>query len=119
MKTKEKAKLEKKQRRARRVRSRIFGTAKIPRMSVYKSLKQIYVQLIDDSTGKTIVSVSSKEIKDQKGKKADIAFEVGQLAAKKAQEKKIKKVIFDKGSSKYHGRVKAVADGARKGGLEF
>ena len=117
--TKEKIKLEKKQRRARRVRSRIFGTTKIPRMSVYKSLKQIYVQLIDDSTGKTLVSASSNEIKDKKSKKTDISFEVGQLAAKKAQEKKIKKVIFDKGSSKYHGRVKAVAEGARKGGLEF
>lgn len=117
--TKEKIKLEKKQKRARRIRSRIFGTVKIPRMSVYKSLSQIYIQFIDDSNSKTLASASSKELKDQKGSKTEIAFEVGKLAAKKAQEKKIKKVIFDKGSFKYHGRVKAAADGAREGGLDF
>ena len=118
MKTKEKIKLEKKQRRAARTRSNISGTAKIPRMSVYRSLNQISVQLIDDSKSKTIVSASSIKI-DKKSKKEDIAKEVGKLIAKKAAEKNIKKVVFDKGSYKYHGRIKSLADGAREGGLEF
>jgi len=119
MKSKAKIKLAKRQTRAARIRSEIFGTPEVPRLSVYRSLKQIYVQIIDDISGKTLASASSQELKGKKAKKSEIAFEVGNLIAKKALEKKIKKVIFDKGGFKYHGRVKSLADGARKGGLEF
>lgn len=108
----------KKQRRAQRTRSKIFGTAQTPRLSVFKSNTGMYLQLIDDDASKTLVSAHSKEVK-QKDKKSVISFELGKIIAKKALEKNIKKVIFDRGSFPYHGRVKAAADGAREGGLEF
>jgi len=89
-------------------------------LCVFRSLRHIYAQLIDDKEGKTLVSASDLEIKKKKGvKKTEIAKEVGKLIAKKAVAQKIKKVVFDRGGYKYHGRVKNLADGAREGGLEF
>lgn len=105
--------------RQKRVRAKISGTTKRPRLNVYRSLKHIFAQLIDDSVGKTIVSASDSEIKAKKGKKIDKAKEVGLLIAKKALDKKIDQAVFDRAGSKYHGRIKAVADGAREGGLKF
>ncbi|MFH0840474.1 MAG: 50S ribosomal protein L18 [bacterium] len=116
--TKEIIKQIKKERRAKRTRAKIFGTAKTPRLSVFKSNTGMYLQLIDDDAGKTLIGAHSKEIK-KKDKKAVISYELGKLIATKALEKNIKKVIFDRGSFPYHGRVKAAADGAREGGLEF
>lgn len=108
------------------MRARLSGTAKTPRLCVFRANKHIYAQLIDDEKRKTILSVSdlklrTKEIKSEgklKGKIL-IAFAVGQLIAQKALEKKMKKVVFDRGGYKYHGRVKALAEGARQAGLEF
>ena len=109
--------------RHKRVRAKIKGTAETPRLSVYRSLNHIYVQIIDDVKGNTLVTASTldKEIKgslDGKDKKAQ-AFAVGELAAKKAAAKKITSVVFDRGGYLYTGRVAALADGARKGGLQF
>lgn len=101
-----------------RVRSVISGVSDRPRLSIFRSGKNIYAQLIDDNAGKTLLSASSKEIKNA-GKKTDVALEVGKLIAKKAVEKNITKVVFDRGGYKYHGRVKALADGAREGGMQF
>ncbi len=101
-----------------RVRSRVSGSADRPRLSVFRANKHIYAQLIDDTAGKTLAAVSSSEIKT-KGKKSDTAKEVGKLMAVKALDKKIKAVKFDRGGFAYHGRVKALAEGAREGGLEF
>jgi large subunit ribosomal protein L18 len=111
---------EKHYRRHRRVRAKVSGTATRPRLSVFRSNQHIYVQLIDDSKGKTLVSFSDLKLETEKGlTKTQIAKEVGKLVAKKALAQKIKKVVFDRGGYKYHGRVKAVAEGAREGGLEF
>ena len=109
--------------RHKRVRAKIKGTAETPRLSVYRSLNHIYVQIIDDVKGNTLVTASTldKEIKGSlygKDKKAQ-AFAVGELAAKKAAAKKITSVVFDRGGYLYTGRVAALADGARKGGLQF
>lgn len=111
-------KQQKRYRRHRRVRAKIKGTAEVPRLCVFKSAKHIYAQLINDEKGKTLISASDLEIK-KKDKKTSLAVEVGKLIAQKALEKKIKKVVFDRGSYKYHGRVKALAEGARDGGLKF
>lgn len=101
-----------------KIRKKIKGTAERPRLSVFKSLKNITVQLIDDTVGKTIIAVSTRtDVKDKSGK--DAAFEVGKLLATKAKDKKIEKVVFDRGGYLFHGRVKSVADGARDGGLNF
>lgn len=109
-----------KQKRQLRVRSKMAGTKDKPRLSVYKSNKFISAQVINDEKAETILGVSEKDlsIKD-KVNKTERAKQVGILIAKKALEKKIKKVIFDRGSYIYHGRVKALAEGAREGGLEF
>jgi large subunit ribosomal protein L18 len=110
-------------RRARhaRVRKKVSGTTEIPRLCVYRSLKNIYVQIIDDTTGKTLVSASTldAELKANYGGNKEAAKAVGALAAKKALEKDIKTVVFDRGGYVYHGRVAEVAAGAREGGLEF
>lgn len=108
-------------RRHDRVRARVSGTAARPRLVVFRSLKHIYAQLIDDTTGKTLVAASDYKIKtDQtRGGKTALAFGVGEALAKSAQKKGIKVVVFDRGGYRYHGRVKALADGARAGGLEF
>ena len=113
-------KQEQRYKRHRRIRAKIIGTAKRPRFSVFRSNKYIYGQLIDDSKGDTLVSFSDRVIKKKKGiTKMQLAKEVGILIAKKALEQKIKKVVFDRGGYKYHGRVKAVAEGAKEGGLVF
>ncbi|MGI6145192.1 MAG: 50S ribosomal protein L18 [Clostridia bacterium] len=106
-----------------RIRKNIQGTAECPRLAVYRSLKNMYAQLIDDKNGVTLVSASTLEapIKDELGYGGNIeaAYKVGQLLAQKALQKGIKEVIFDRGGCIYHGRVKAVAEGAREAGLEF
>jgi len=107
-----------------RVRKKIWGTAERPRMNVFRSLNQIYVQFIDDNAGKTLFSVSSlsKEIAEdiKKAKsKTEKSKVVGTFAAKKAAEAGIKSAVFDRNVYRYHGRVKAVADGAREGGLKI
>lgn len=115
----EKIKL-KRERRKKRVRAKIFGTKERPRLSVFRSNKHIYCQLIDDEKGHTLLSASDLELKEISEKnRLKIAFEVGKLIAKKALEKNIQKVVFDRGPYKYHGRVKALAEGARAGGLKF
>ena len=100
-----------------RIRGRISGTAECPRMSVFRSNKQIYVQLIDDLAGKTLVATSSKGI--EQGTKIEIAAAVGEAIAKKALEAGITEVVFDRNGYLFHGRVKSLADAARKGGLKF
>lgn len=100
----------KRQRRHRRVRAKISGTVKVPRLCIFRSNKYIYAQLVDDEKGRSLAHA--------KGKLVD-ANKVGKDIAKKALEKKINKVVFDRGGYKYHGRVKALADGARKAGLKF
>jgi len=110
----------KKNRRKIRVKAKIVGSTLRPRLSVQRSLNHIYAQIINDEIGKTIVSASDYQVKDQKGKKkAEIAFMVGELLAQKAITAKIEKVVFDRSSYKYHGRVKALAEGAKKAGLIF
>ncbi len=102
-----------------RIRNKIHGTAECPRLCVFRSLKNIYAQVIDDAKGQTLVSASSLELKDTYGGNKDAATEVGKLVAAKALEKGIKEVVFDRGGYVYHGRVAALAAGAREGGLEF
>lgn len=103
-----------------RVRSKIKGDIKKPRLSVFRSNKFLYAQVIDDLKGQTLLGVSEKNLKIKDNmKRMEKSKELGILTAKKALDKKIKKVVFDRGSYKYHGRVKAFAEGAREGGLEF
>jgi large subunit ribosomal protein L18 len=116
--------LTKHQRRTRikmRIRKNLTGTGEIPRMSVYRSNKQIYAQIINDLTGETIISASSREkgIAEQKGNKIEQAKLVGQAIAGKAKEKGIEAVKFDRNGYLYHGRVKSLADAARENGLKF
>jgi len=105
-------------RRAKRTRAIIKATANRPRLSVFRSLNHISAQIIDDTTSKTVATATDLEIKG-KATKVEKAAKVGELLAKKAVEKKVTKVVFDRGSYQYHGRVKALADAARAGGLEF
>lgn len=130
--------------RRRRVRARIFGTAERPRLSVFRSHAHIYAQLIDDVAGRTLAAVSDFHLKAKESdkaavtppsrnrvsgarkaktgsslKKSDSASAIGEMLAKLAKERKIKKVVFDRGGFAYHGRIKALADAARKAGLEF
>lgn len=106
--------------RHRRVRIRVTGTPARPRLCVYRSNKHIFAQIIDDTTGVTLLGVSDLHVKDAKSKsKTEVAGEVGKLAAKEAKAKKISTVVFDRGGRLYHGRVKALAEGAREGGLNF
>ncbi|HEX7042929.1 MAG TPA: 50S ribosomal protein L18 [Patescibacteria group bacterium] len=105
--------------RQKRIRAKITGSEKMPRLSVHRTNVYIYAQLIDDSKAATLIGVSEKELGKTSGTKIERAKALGTLLAKKAAEKKIKKVVFDKGEFRYHGRVKALADGAREGGLEF
>lgn len=106
--------------RHKRVRAKISGTAQCPRFCVYRSLKNIYVQIIDDTTGTTLVSASSveKDFGNAGGNKED-AKKVGLIAAERALAKGISEVVFDRGGYIYHGRIKELADGAREGGLKF
>ncbi|MFP3596132.1 50S ribosomal protein L18 [Chryseobacterium sp. SIMBA_029] len=114
------SKLEKRIRIKRRVRGKISGSSELPRLSVYKSNKEIYAQLIDDKDGKTLVSASSREKGvDAKGTKTEISAAVGKAIAAKAIAAGIEAIVFDRNGFVYHGRVKALADGAREGGLKF
>jgi len=132
-KTESEKKIVKRIRRHKRIRAKVVGTAQRPRLSVFRSSQHIYVQLIDDSKNKTLASASDKdltlkktkvEIKKEDGKeqlkgKQALAWEVGKIIALKAKEMKIDTVVFDRGGNIYHGRIKCLADGARKGGLKF
>ena len=111
---------EERQRRHKRVRTKVVGTAKNPRLNVYRSLTNLYAQIIDDTTGTTIVSASTldKEIKT-KGSNKQAAKEVGALIAKRALDKKIKTVVYDRGGYIYHGVIKELAEAAREAGLKF
>ncbi|MEN2769098.1 50S ribosomal protein L18 [Ornithinibacillus xuwenensis] len=108
-------------RRHNRVRKNLFGTAERPRLNVYRSNKHIYAQLIDDTNGVTLASASTvdKELSVDSTSSVDAATKVGELIAKRAQDKGYKSVVFDRGGYLYHGRVKALADSAREAGLEF
>ncbi len=110
----------KKERRRKRVRGKISGTKKRPRLSVFRSNKRLFVQLIDDTAGKTLLGMSDK-ISKKKSKMNGVekASQLGEELAKKAKVKKISAVVFDRSGYQYHGRVKALAEGARKGGLKF
>ena len=108
-----------KARRHRRVRMKVSGTAARPRLSVYRSLEHVYAQLIDDNSGKTLVSAKDSELKEKLKTKMDKALAVGKLIAEKALSQNIKEAVFDKGVCKFHGRVKAVAEGAREKGLKI
>lgn len=101
-----------------RVRGKVYGTSECPRLSVFRSNKQIYAQVIDDVAGKTLATASSLKIEDKLPKK-EIAAKVGELIAKSAKDAGIEKVAFDRNGYLYHGRVKELADAARKGGLKF
>ena len=109
----------KEDRRARRhlrVRKTVAGTSERPRLVVFRSLKHIYAQLVDDTTGRTLLTVSDAQLE---GKKSAKSSEVGKRLAGRAKDAGVTRVVFDRAGYKYHGRVKAVADGAREGGLEF
>ena len=114
------SKVQKRQKIHKGIRSKIKGTADRPRLSVYKSNTNIYVQLIDDLTGHTLAYASSKEL-DLKGKNVNVTSskEVGKKIAERAVANGIQNIVFDRSGYKYHGRVKALADGAREGGLKF
>ncbi len=116
-----KNKVELREKRHRRIRKKIKGTAERPRLLVFRSARHIYAQLIDDENSRTLLTVSSlaAEIRNAQGTKTEIAKMVGVLLGKKALERDIKTVVFDRGGYKYHGRVKALADGAREAGLIF
>ena len=109
--------------RKKRIRKNIFGNQERPRLSVFRTAKHIYAQIIDDTKGTTLVAASTldKEYKDTsvEGKKQDVAKAVGNLLGKRAMDKGIRKVVFDRNGFLFHGRVKALSDGAREAGLEF
>lgn len=103
-----------------RIRKRLVGTSEAPRLSIFRSNKHIYAQLIDDTKSQTIVSASSAgESTKEKSKNLEKAKNIGKTLAQKAAKKNIKKVIFDRGGYKFHGRIKSLAEGAREGGLDF
>lgn len=112
------SKTEKRQKIKRRVRRNIFGVAEKPRLSVYRSNKEIYAQIIDDNSGVTLASASSRETKVE-GTKTEQSSAVGKALAAKAIAKGIETIVFDRNGFVYHGRIKALADGAREGGLKF
>ena len=116
---KKEAKNDVRKRRHTRVRKNIAGTAEMPRLNVFRSNTQIFVQLINDETGTTLASSSSVELKIKTGGNAEGAALVGADIAKKAKDLKIKKIVFDRGGYLYHGRIAALAEAARKNGLEF
>lgn len=120
MQTKEeKIKIQRIERRKLRTRKKIISGKNFPRLSVFRSNTKFYAQIVDDSKGITLVSVNEKELKDTVGTRINKSMNLGEVLAKKALDKKIKQVVFDKGSYRYHGRVKSFAEGARKGGLVF
>ena len=109
------------QKRHTRLRLTLTGTAARPRLAVFRSLNQIYAQLIDDAAGKTLASASSMEsgLRSSKGSKTDNAKQVGKLIADRARAAGVKQVVFDRAGFRYHGRVRALADAAREAGLDF
>ncbi len=124
MKSASQKKQESRTRRRARVRARVIGTAKRPRLAVFRSAKHIYAQVIDDAAGRTLAAVSDAEVKGAKAAegmdaKVAAAFAAGAVLAEKAKKAGITAVVFDRGGFSYHGRVKALSDGARAGGLEF
>ena len=120
MKNFQKDRLKKKQMRLRRVRARVFGTDQKPRVAVFRSHKHFSIQLISDEQSKTLAQAADRELKTKKStKKIDIAKAVGELLGDKALKLGVKKVVFDRRSNKYHGRVKALAEGVRSAGIKF
>ncbi len=113
--------LQRRRRIRQSIRSKISGTAEKPRLAIYRSLKNIDGQIIDDDKGQTLLGfgTNAKEMADEKGTKSELSFKAGEALAKKASDAGISQVVFDRGGYKYHGRVKAFAEGARKGGLKF
>jgi large subunit ribosomal protein L18 len=107
------------QRRHRRVRGKVFGSAERPRLVVFRSNRGIEAQLVDDLEGKTLAAASWLNLKSFKGSKTEQAAEVGKLLAQNAKKANVETVVFDRGGYLYHGRVKALADAAREGGLKF
>jgi large subunit ribosomal protein L18 len=109
--------------RHNRVRARVSGTKELPRLSVFRGLRSMVAQLIDDANGQTLCQATTKEVKDKKTEgrsgKVALSFLLGQLIAEKAKAKGITTIVFDRGGYSYHGRVSALADGAREGGLKF
>ena len=106
------------EKRRKRVRRKIVGTANRPRLSVYRSNVNIYAQLIDDDAARTLAAADSREVGEAENRK-DAARKVGELIARKAQEAGIEVAVFDRGGNKYHGRIAALAEGAREGGLKL
>jgi large subunit ribosomal protein L18 len=107
------------ERRHRRVRGKISGTAERPRLVVYRSNRGIFAQLVDDSSGRTLASAGWTALADQKGNKTEQAAAVGKALAEAAKKAGVETCVFDRGGYLFHGRVKALADGAREGGLRF
>ncbi|KKQ87701.1 MAG: 50S ribosomal protein L18 [Candidatus Woesebacteria bacterium GW2011_GWB1_38_8b] len=115
-------KVEEKLKRKKRIRSRVNGTKERPRLAVYRSNAHIYTQVINDAENKTLISASEKDLDEKESKKMNKtqkAKEVGMAVAKKALKVGLKQVVYDRGGYRYHGRVKALAEGAREGGLDF
>jgi large subunit ribosomal protein L18 len=106
------------EKRRKRVRRKVFGTPQRPRLSVYRSNVHIYAQLVDDDVGHTLVAADSREVEEAENSK-EAARKVGELIASRAQAAGIQTVVFDRGGNKYHGRVAALAEGARSGGLQL
>ncbi len=113
-----KSKLEQRLARKKRIRKKLMGTPEIPRLSVYRSLRYVYAQIIDDLSGKTLVHASSLDA-EKGGSNKSTAEKIGQLIAERAVTQKISQVCFDRNGFLYHGVIKSLADGARKGGLKF
>ncbi len=113
------SKLHRRDKIRRSIRRKVSGTAEMPRLSVFRSNSAIYAQIIDDRSGKTLCAASSKELADATGNKTDLSKLTGSKLAEKASANGIEKVVFDRGGYLYHGRVKALAEGAREGGLKF
>ena len=114
-----KLKAVRKQKRKKRIRQKISGTAERPRLSIFRSARHVYAQVIDDVAGKTLVSASSFEKDAQVSANREGCSSIGQKVAARCKEKGIEKVVFDKNGSQYHGRIEALAKGAREGGLQF
>jgi large subunit ribosomal protein L18 len=115
----EESKMRTRARRTTRVRSQVQGTPERPRLSVFRSNRAIWAQVIDDRNGRTLASASAIQVTEKGLSKTDLAAKVGQLLAERAKAAGIERVVFDRGPYLYHGRVKALADGAREGGLDF
>jgi len=114
-------KQQKRIRRHKKIRMKIYGTHERPRLCIFRSNQHVYAQLVDDNKGKVLASVSDRDLKAKlaSAKGCEVAKEVGKLIAKKAKELKVEKIIFDRGGFLYHGRIKALAEGAREEGIKF